>query len=188
MKKLMIDLDDTICTDGYLKVLNEYFNTNYTYEDLDDYYVESLVPDGRLDEYLDYFYTVNVYDYVDVVPNAIEVIERLSKKYDIYICSAYVDRRRPKLSGVAATLKHNWIIDNLPFIDPKKIIFTGTKDVILCDIKIDDKYSNLKGYGDVKLLLDAYHNKDYDEEKLKANGIRRVKDWKEIEKILLSGE
>ena len=57
--------------------------------------------------------------------------------------------------------------------------------MIACDIKIDDKYSNLKGYGDVKLLLDAYHNRNYDEEKLKERGIRRVKDWKEIEKILL---
>ena len=34
MKKIMIDLDDTICTGGYLEVLNEYLGTNYTYDDL----------------------------------------------------------------------------------------------------------------------------------------------------------
>ena len=185
-KKIMIDLDDTICKDGYLKVLNDYFNTNYTYEDLNgEYYVESLVPEGRLDEYLDYFYSNNVYESVEVLPNAIEVIKKLSEVYDVYICSAYVDRRRPLESGVMATSKHNWICKNLPFINPRKIILTGSKDVIECDIKIDDKFSNLKGYGEVKLLLDAYHNRSYDDLTLKERGVVRVKDWKEIEKILL---
>lgn len=186
MKKIMIDLDDTICTGGYLEVLNEYFDTSYTYDDLDDYYVESLVPDDRLEEYLDYFYTQDVYKYVNVLPHAIEVIEKLSHEYEIYICSAYVDRRRPIASGIMASLKHNWICENLPFIDPKKIILTGSKDVVECDIKIDDKFSNLKGYGDVKLLLNCYHNQDYDEEKLKERNVRRVKDWLEIEEILLA--
>ena len=186
MKKLMIDLDDTICCDGYLKVLNDYFNTDYTYDDLNgDYYVESLVPDGRLDEYLDYFYSINVYENVEVMPGALEVIEKLSKVYDVYICSAYVDRRRPEASGVMANFKHNWICNNLPFIDPKKIILTGSKDIIDCDIKIDDKFSKLKGHGEIKLLLDAYHNRGYDDKKLSERGVVRVKDWKEIENILL---
>ena len=130
-KKIMIDLDDTICGDGYLKVLNDYFNTNYTYDDLNgEYYVESLVPDGRLEEYLDYFYSIDSYENVESIPGAIEVIEKLSKVYDVYICSAYVDRRRPLESGVMASLKHTWICKNLPFIDPRKIILTGSKDVI----------------------------------------------------------
>ncbi len=187
MKKIMIDLDDTICQGGYLEILNDYFNTNYTYDDLDDYYVESLVPDGKLDEYLDYFYSgkVNVYDYSKPLPDAIEVIEKLSKVYDIYICSAYVDRRRVRGSGVMALFKHDWIIRNLPFIDPKKIILTGSKELVSCDIKIDDKFSNLKGCSDIKLLLDAYHNRDYDDDKLKSRNVRRVKSWREIEDILL---
>lgn len=187
MKRIMIDLDDTICTGGYLEILNEYFNTSYTYNDLNDYYVETLVPDGQLDEYLDYFYSpgVDVYKYVKVIDHAIEVIEKLSKKYDIYICSAYVDRRRPLTSGIMASLKHNWILKNLPFIDPKKIILTGSKELIECEIKIDDKFANLKGYGDTKLLLDAYHNQEYGEDKLKERNVIRVKDWLEIEKILL---
>ena len=120
-----------------------------------------------------------------MLDDAIEVIEKLSKVYDVYICSAYVDRRRPLESGVMAASKHNWICKNLPFIDPRKIILTGSKDVIECDIKIDDKFSNLKGYGEVKLLLDAYHNRSYSDKELKERGVIRVKDWKEIEKILL---
>lgn len=189
MKKVMIDLDDTICTGGYLEALNEYLNTNYTYDDVKDYYVESILPEDQLEEYLDYFYKyINVYDYVKVIPHAIEVIEKLAKKYDVYICSAYVDMRRPYESGRVATLKHQWISKNLPFIHPRKIIFTGSKDLIECEIKIDDKFSNLKGYGEIKLLLDTYHNQKYDEEDLKARNVRRVKDWLDIEKILLNEE
>ncbi len=189
MKKVMIDLDDTICTGGYLEVLNEYLDTNYTYDDLEDYYVESLIPEDRREEYLDYFYKyVDVYKYVKVIPNAIEVIEKLTKKYDVYICSAYVDMRRVYESGKVATLKHQWINKNLPFIHPRKIIFTGSKDLIECDIKIDDKFSNLKGYGETKLLLDTYHNQKYSDFELKERGVRRVKDWLEIEKILLNDD
>ena len=59
----MIDLDGTIVEGGYLEVLNEYLGTNYTYDDVTDYFVEGLLPegDGVLDQYLEYFYnSVNV--------------------------------------------------------------------------------------------------------------------------------
>ena len=47
----MIDLDDTIVEGGYLDVLNEYMGTNYTYSDTTEYFVESLLPEDRVDEY-----------------------------------------------------------------------------------------------------------------------------------------
>lgn len=189
MKKVMIDLDETICTGGYLEVLNKYLKTNYKADDVKDYYVESLIPEEKRDEYLDYFYqNINVYDYVTILPNAIEVIKKLTQIYDVYICSAYVDMRRPYESAIVATLKHQWISKNLPFIHPRKIILTGSKDLIQCDIKIDDKFSNLKGYGEIKLLIDNNHNKKYSDIELKERNVKRVKDWLEIEKILLSEE
>ena len=84
--------------------------------------------------------------------------------------------------------KYEWIIKNMPFIDPRKIILTGSKDVVMCDIKIDDKVSNLKkGYGKVKLLLDHKHNQKYDFEDLESLGIRRVYNWDQIRSILLEG-
>lgn len=186
MQKIMIDIDDTIVEGGYLDVLNEYLETNYTYEDTTDYFVESLLPEGKLDEYLEYFYNnVNVYDYARIKPKAIEVIEKLSKKYEIFICSAYLDKRVPEKSGVVTNTKHMWLIKNLPFLDPKNFIFTSRKDLINCDIKIDDKVGNLKGYGEVKLLMDSYHNQSFKEKELEEKGIKRVYNWEEVEKILL---
>lgn len=182
----MIDLDDTIVEGGYLEVLNKYMGTNYTYSDTEDYFVESLLPEDKVDDYLEYFYNnVNVYDYVTIKPRAIEVIEKLSKRYEIYICSAYLDKRVPEKSGVVTNTKHMYLMKILPFLNPKNFIFTSRKDLIDADIKIDDKVSNLKGLGKLKLLMDGYHNQKYTDKELKEKGIRRVKNWDEIEKILL---
>ncbi len=186
MKKIMIDLDRTIVDGGYLEVLNEYLGTNYTYDDIDGYFVEDFLPQEQLDDYLEYFYNnINIYDYTTIKPNAIEIIEKLSKKYEVFICSAYLDKRVPEKSGVVTNNKHMWLLKNLPFLDPKNFIFTSRKDIIDCEIKIDDKVGNLKGCGEIKLLMDGYHNQDYTEEDLKERGIIRVRDWNEVADILL---
>lgn len=184
----MIDLDETICSPSYLEEVNKYMKTNYCYEDIHTYFVEDIIPEEQREKFLDYFYkNVNVYENAYVFPHAIEVIQKLNEVYDVYIVSAFVDKRRPIESSIMSKYKYDWIVKNLPFIDPKKIILTGSKDVILCDIKIDDKVGNLKGYGETKLLLDHLHNRKFSLEELDALGIKRVYNWEQIEEILLGG-
>ena len=55
----------------------------------------------------------------------------------------------------------------------------------MCDIKIDDKVANLKGYGETKLLLNHKHNENFSYEELEKNNIRRVYNWEQIGSILL---
>ena len=189
MKKIMIDLDETICSPSYLKEVNKYLNTNYKYEDINTYFVEDIIEEDKKQDFLDYFYrNVNVYDEAMILPDALGVIEKLSHFYEIYIVSAFVDKRRIKESGIMAKYKYEWILKNMPFIDPKKIILTGSKDIIMCDIKIDDKVSNLKGYGKTKLLMDQLHNQKYSFEELTNLNIKRVYDWQQVESILLGSE
>lgn len=77
----------------------------------------------------------------------------------------------------------------MPYINPRKILLTSAKELVMYDIKIDDKVSNLKrGYGKIKLLLSQKHNEDYTKEELESLGIRRVNNWLEIRKILLEEE
>ena len=186
MKKLMIDLDETICTGGYLEAVNEYLKTDYKDTDIETYFVEDIMEDEEKKKFLDYFYkNVNIYKNIHMIPDSIKVIEALSHEYEIYITTAFVDKRRVYESGVMAMYKYQWIIENMPFIDPKKIILTGSKDVVMCDIKIDDKVSNLKGYGDIKLLLTQPHNEKFTLEELDEAGIRRVHDWAQVKAILL---
>ena len=189
MKKIMIDLDETICSPSYLKEVNKYLNTNYKYEDIKTYFVEDIIDEDKKQDFLDYFYqNVNVYDEAMILPDAIGVIEKLSYFYEIYIVSAFVDKRRIKESSIMAKYKYEWILKNMSFIDPKKIVLTGSKDIIMCDIKIDDKVSNLKGYGETKLLMDQLHNQKYSFEELTNMNIKRVYDWQQVEAILLGSE
>lgn len=189
MKKIMIDLDETICSPSYLKAVNKYLNTNYKYEDIKTYFVEDIIEEDKKQDFLDYFYqNVNVYDEAMILPDALGVIEKLSHFYEIYIVSAFVDKRRIKESSIMAKYKYEWILKNMPFIDPKKIVLTGSKDIIMCDIKIDDKVSNLKGYGETKLLMDQLHNQKYSFEELTNLNIKRVYDWQQVEAILLGSE
>ena len=189
MKKLMIDLDETICSPAYLEEVNKYLGTNYQYEDINTYFVEDVMDEDTREKFLDYFYqNINVYQNAHLIPHAIDVIKKLSEFYEIYIVSAFVDKRRVKESSIMAKYKYEWILENMPFIDPKKVIMTGSKDIILCDIKIDDKLSNLKGYGTTKLLLDHMHNRRYSFEELENLGVKRVYDWDQILSILLESE
>jgi len=189
VKKVMIDLDETICSPSYLAEVNRFLGTEYRYEDIDTYFVEDIIPEEQREEFLDYFYeNLNVYTDASILPHAIEVIKELTTKYDVYIVSAFVDKRRPKESSIMAKFKYDWIREHLPFIDPKKIILTGSKDLVMCDIKIDDKLSNLKGYGEVKLLLDHLHNRKFSFEELQSFGVKRVYDWEQIRSILMEGE
>jgi len=189
MKSIMIDLDETICSPSYLEEVNKFLKTNYKYEEIDTYFVEDVIPEDEREHFLDYFYqNINVYENAKVLNNAIEVIRELNEFYDVYIVSAFVDKRRVDESSIMAQYKYAWIRKNLPFIDPKKIILTGSKYMVMCDIKIDDKVSNLKGYGKVKLLIDHMHNRKYSFEELESLGIRRVYDWDQIRSILIGGD
>lgn len=188
--KIMIDLDETIVSGGYLEYLNEYLGTNYKPEDIKEYYISNILSPEENEKYLTYFYkNVNVYQKAHVIPNALEVIEELNKHYEIYICTAFFDKRKPEECIVMSNHKYNWILKNLPYINPRHIILTSAKELLMCEVKIDDKVSNLKrGYGKIKLLLTTNHNKDYTQEELAAYGIKRVDNWLEIRDILLKGE
>ncbi len=190
MKKIMIDLDETIVSGGYIEALNNYLGTNYKVGDIKEYYISDILPPEENDKYLDYFYeNVNVYDNCHIIPHALEVIEELKDYYDIYICSAFFDKRKPESSIIMTRHKYNWILKNMPYINPKKILFTSAKELVMCEIKIDDKVSNLKrGYGETKLLLSQKHNEDFQEDELNSLGIQRVNNWLEIRDILLSEE
>ena len=52
MQKIMIDLDETIVMDGYLKAVNDYKHTNYNAEDIDTYYVEDILGEEK-EKFLD---------------------------------------------------------------------------------------------------------------------------------------
>lgn len=186
MDKLMIDMDDVICTGGFIKIVNNFLNTNYDMEDAKGYYIQDLIPDDRKKEWTKFFEKSNLYDYAELLPDACEVIEKLNKKYELYIVTAYVFKDSEEISGNILKNKFNYLYEKLPFISPNQYIFINNKQLLDTDIIIDDRLSNLKGNARLKILFPAYHNKEFINNKSdNEDGIICVKGWKDIEKILL---
>lgn len=185
MKRLLIDMDDVICENGFIRMVNDFLGTKYKAEDANSYFVNDLIPVDKFEAWVKFFEEKNVYDYVNIVKDAPEVIEKLNKFYDIYIITAYIFRDKPEISGNQLKNKFDYLSKKLPFIDPEKFIFLSNKELIDADIRIDDSVDKLKGKAAMKLLFTAYHNKNITDDELKEKKLTRVNSWKEIEEILL---
>lgn len=185
MKKIIIDIDDVISDySGYLGLVNEFLKTDYKIEDVRGYYIQDLVPENQKEDFIQFFVTQNIYDHSSIFPDCIEIIKKLNERYDVYICSAYVFRDNLEYSADSLKYKFQFLTKNLPFLDPHNFMFLTKKEILNCDIKIDDKIENLRN-AETKLLFNAYHNQSISEEELKAQNVIRVNNWLEIANILL---
>ena len=48
MKRLLIDMDDVICENGFIRKINEFLGTYYKSEDANSYYVNDLIPKDKI--------------------------------------------------------------------------------------------------------------------------------------------
>ena len=180
-KTIMVDMDEVITDGGFLHLINEFLHTNYTIDDVNGYYMQDLVPDKKA--FFDFFLTKNQYDYCELKPHVQEVLQYLQEYYDIYIGTAYIIKEELEDCGINLLHKHNYLDNNLPLISPENYIFISKKNLLNCDIKIDDRLDNLQN-AQIKLLFTAYHNKDLTDEYLASQGVIRVNTWLEIKDIL----
>lgn len=188
--KLLLDVDEVICFSGYLELVNEFLNTNYEIDDFTDYYIDrKAIPKERYSEFIEFKRNKKLYEKPCILPDAIEVIKRLSEKVDVYICSACVFTEDIECSAQAFADKYNFLIKYLPFLDPHKFIFTSYKNSFKGDIQIDDRITNLENDIPLRILFPSYHNKDITEEELTKKEIIRAgydwrTGWKKVEEII----
>lgn len=192
-KKILLDIDEVFCFSGYLELVNEFLNTNYTIDDFTEYYIDEVaIPEDRKQEFYQFISTKDQYENPVLLPGTLETIKILSKYYYIYPCS---DCRNPfdlKNSGRIFKSKFELLYRLIPedVIPPKNYIFTGAKDICRADIQIDDLVSNLNPAIPIRILFPSYHNKNISNEELKEKGILRAgydyhTGWQEVAKILL---
>ena len=141
---------------------------------------------NKAQDFYDYYVQQDGYKDAVFKEGAKESLERLSKYYTIHICSACVMFGAERKSAKLFADKYNFLIRELPFLNPEDIIFTNSKNIFKADVQIDDRLPNLQGEVKTKLLFDAYHNRTITDEELQIQGVKRVKSWKEIEDILLN--
>lgn len=182
-KRIMIDMDDVIVENGLQNMMKEFVGGDI---DLlqNHYYIQDSLGDKK-EKFFEYFITKNLYDYVEEVDGAFDAIKALSEQYDIYICTAYIWREIVMHAGMNLKNKFDYLHHKFSFLDPEKFIFTGSKSIIDCHIKIDDKINNLENATETKILFPAFHNNNLDKEELKKQGIIKVSGWKEITDMLL---
>lgn len=187
MKKIMIDMDNVITDPLFLEIINEFLGTNYKLEDLDEYYLQNLITKDK-DKFWDFIEDKNLYEGIKLFDDCYEVLEKLNECYDLYIVTAYIWGGCSDLF-ITNTLRDKYLFlrEKLPFIQPQKYIFTLNKNIMNFDIRIDDRLNNLDG-ADVKLLFNAWHNKNYSDSELENQNVIRVNNWKDVEKILLDNE
>lgn len=187
MKRIMIDMDNVITNPLFLEFINEFLGTNYKLDDLDEYYLQKLITKDS-NKFWDFINNKNLYEGIELFDGCYEVLEKLSKKYDLYIVTAYIWGDSYD-EFIVNTLRDKYLFlrEKLPFIRPEKYIFTINKNIMNFDVRIDDRLNNLAG-ADVKLLFSAWHNKNYSDTELKENNVIRVNNWKDVEKILLDNE
>ena len=192
-KTVLLDVDEVIVVSGFLEAVNDFLGTNYHIDDFTDYYIdEAVIPENRMNEFKEFLNNRNLYKYAPLLPHSIECIKRLTEYYDIYILSSCVLENNIEGSARVFVDKYNFLVKNLPFINPENFIFTKAKHLFKADVKIDDLISNFCDDEDIKLkiLFPSYHNKYITSEELdKRNIIRVSNDWKtawlSIEKYLI---
>lgn len=185
MKKLMIDMDNVITDALFIEKVNEFLGTDYKMNEQKDFILQNLVPDDKKNAYWKYMLENSFYGTdCPLIEGAYEALEKLNKKYELYIVTAYLyTDSNPDISGVNLKNKYDYLKEKFPFISPKQYIFIENKNLINWDIAIDDRTINLES-ANKKILMSAWHNRDLTDKELNKKGIVRVSTWKEIEKIL----
>lgn len=175
MKKILLDVDDVVCSSGWLELINEYLNTDYKIDDFSNYYLDhEIFNEDELSKFYEFVRDKNQYENVCFLPGAVDAITKLSKYYDIYPCSDCRNFYDLEYSGRIFANKFDMLYKTFPqdVIPSKNYIFTGSKELVNGDIQIDDLVKNLSNKNiERRILFPSYHNKNEDEEMLKKNGI-----------------
>ena len=186
-KSIMIDMDEVIVVGNFSKFLTEFLG-DVNFEKLNSQNRQDLIR-GKEEEFKKIYKYKNLYkndrgDYIEPLPDCVNVVKELNEKYDVYIVTAYVWKEN--VIDAATNLKnkfeylHYWF----PFIDTNNFIFMSNKTKIKYDIGIDDRTSNLENC-DKKLLFTEFRNKKLTDEELESKEIIRVNNWLEVKRELL---
>ena len=174
---ILVDMDDTI--EQLLKAWVDNCNRKYGYhatiDDVHSWNVTEAFPGLTREQVYGITYEPGFWASVDPVPGAAEALQRLiAKGHEIFIVTA------TEYEHIYEKM-HDLLFRYFPFLTWEQVIITSRKQLIRGDVLIDDGPHNLVGGDYIKILYEAPHNRNYDAE---ANGMIRVKNWDEVEKVI----
>ncbi|MBM7698773.1 5' nucleotidase, NT5C type [Kurthia huakuii] len=174
MKRIALDMDQVMAdlVAKFLSRFNEEYNKNYTKDDV----VGKRLPE--LDEaaphaLYEYYGDPSFFRDLPVMPHSVEVVERLSEHYEIYIATAAMEVPPSFMA------KFEWLQQFFPTIPQHHYVFCGDKSVIHADYLVDDTELQLNRFKNTGVMFAAPHNEH------SAYPIR-VNDWLELEKFFMT--
>lgn len=172
-QSIAIDMDEVLA-DTLKKVIfqfNESAGMSLTKEDLYERKLRTEYPEhvDKLDKLL---LDPGFFRDLEVFPDAIRVVERLTHHYDVYIATAAMD------VPTSFDAKYEWLREHFPFLDPQHFIFCGNKGIVGTDYLIDDNPRQLRAFKGKGIIFDAVHNQSISE-------FDRVSSWNDVERYFL---
>lgn len=177
---MVIGIDiDNVCVNTTSCILEQHYadtGERLTLDDIKTYYIENYVSDDYKDDFHLIFLKKEMWKRVKVLPNCVEVIKRLHDRgEEIYFVTSTESQNVAK--------KARFLQRTFPFLDiRKRLITTHCKQMIKCDVLIDDYEENLKNGSYFGILMNYPWNRNFDD--ASDDKIYRVFDWTQVEPML----
>lgn len=174
MKRIAIDMDEVIA-DFHPKMVatfNHHFSLKLTHNELNLFSLAAEKPEMLREIFTLVSEDSDFFGDLEVIEDSQRVIAELGKRYEIFITTAAMQ------VPTSFNAKFRWLNTHFPSIKPSNIVFCGNKSIINADYMIDDNAENFSGFCGEGILYSAPHN-------LQVTGYRRVKNWQEIENLLM---
>ena len=179
MKQLtiLVDMDDTIeyLLKAWVEYLNERHGTTVRPDDITDWDLTTAFPALTRDQVFAPLVEDALWERVEPMEDAVEALQSIiadGHTVKIVTATAY-QTVRSKMESV--------LFKHFPFLTWKDVIIAHNKQMIKGDIMIDDAPHNLEDGDYVRVLMDAPHNRKYNDI---SNGMYRVRGWKDVKEIV----
>ena len=171
MQRIAVDMDGVLADvyENFFRLDEQEFGRRKTAEEVDGKPEFEAFPHSRK-----YVFQENFFRTAPVIAGSQEVLQELSKQYEIYIVSAAMEFPQ------SLSEKKEWLATHFPFISWQQVVFCGSKKIVNADIMIDDHFKNLDHFEGTTFLYSQPHNI-----RLQQGRHKRVHSWQEIADILL---
>lgn len=180
MKQLtiLVDMDDTLedlCT-PWVQYLNEKYGTAVTTEDIKDWAIAKVFPTLTREQVFEPLAKEEFWERVKPLPKAYENICKL--KYDGH--RVFIVTASDPIISVPMKLE-KVLFRYFPFFTYNDVIITTQKQLICGDVLVDDAPHNLENGNYMRILMNAPHNRFFDE---KSIGAVRTCDWNTVYRLI----
>jgi 5'(3')-deoxyribonucleotidase len=168
MERLIVDMDDVMAdaTGQFIHYYEKEFGIKVDRSILNGKGEGEGFPDNH-SVVAEFPYRENFFRTMQVNENCQEVMERLNRKYELFIVSAAVE------FPLSLHEKLKWLEEHFPFLSWKQIVFCGSKTIVHGDYMIDDLAYNLEHFNGEKFMFTAPHN-------MHLNHFNRLNNWKDV--------